>query len=303
MSSADADIRPGAERFVLQAAEGAIAGWRWPKPGAPQLVFLHATGFCARAYAAMLAAAREELDILALDLRGHGRTQLPADPQALRSWDVYARDLSAALDALPAIAGGRILAGHSCGAVVATLAAAVRSDVADLALIEPVATPRWMSLAARSPVWPRVSNRWPLVRGARARRAVFPSRVAAEESYGRKAFFARWREGVLADYLEDGLVEIDGGVRLSCDPAWEAATFAAQAHDFWGAVRRARVPVNVLIARDPSSTVSRGAEGALRRLGARISARSDASHLLPFEIPQQAATFLVNAAKRGPETR
>ncbi len=295
MANTLTDFTPAAERLTLQMHGGAVAGWRWPSPGDTQLVFLHATGFCASAYRPVFELARRQFDIFAIDLRGHGRTTLPADPSTLRSWSLYAADVAAALDALPTPQRGRILSGHSCGAVVAALAACGRKDVKRLALIEPVAMPSWMRHAAATPVWPLTVSRWPLVRGAKSRRAKFPSREAAAQNYGRKPLFARWTPDSLKGYLEDGLAEAENGVRLACTPDWEAATFAAQAHDFWGAVRRAPCSVHVLIARDPSSTVSRRAENRLNALGAQVTIREGVSHLLPLEDPEAAAAFLCAA--------
>lgn len=288
-------------RFTLPIeGRDEVAGRRWPNDGAPQLVFLHATGFCASAYAQMMSVARAHFDIFALDLRGHGGTTLPADPASLRSWDIYAEDLCAVLRQLPQPSRGRVLSGHSCGAVVAALAASRPgfdgAGLVSLALIEPVTTPRAMSLFAKTPFWPLIAARWPLVRGAKARRAEFPSRSAAAESYGRKPLFARWAEGALAAYLEDGLIDGSDSVRLACRPSWEAATFAAQAHDFWGAVRRAPAPIRILAADDPSSTVNPAARQRLRRRGADVSEIGGATHLVPFEHPDAAAAFLASAA-------
>lgn len=301
MTAAAAQMSNDSMRFELPIERrGEVSGRRWPNDGAPQLVFLHATGFCASAYAQMMSVARARFDIYALDLRGHGGTTLPADPASLRSWDTYAEDLCVALRLLPPPPRGRVLSGHSCGAVVAALAAArpgfEAAGLLSLALIEPVTPPRGMSLFAKTPFWPLIAARWPLVRGAKARRAEFPSRSAAAESYARKPLFARWAQGALAAYLEDGLIEGTDGVRLACRPAWEAATFAAQAHDFWGAVERAPAPISVLAAVDPSSTVSPAARRRLRRLGATISEIAGATHLAPFEDPGAAAAFLASAA-------
>lgn len=286
------DNHPVAERIRLPIPGGDVAGLRWASQGAMQLVFLHATGFCASAYAPMLRLAQARFDVCALDLRGHGRTSLSAEPTELRSWDLYADDVRQALDRLPTPSMGRILAGHSCGAVVAALAAVGRTDIAGLALIEPVAMPGALSAAARTPFWPLISGRMPLVRKARTRRATFPSRAAAAENYAKKPLFARWAPGVLDGYLEDGLVETEAGMGLSCTPAWEAATFSAQAHDFWGAIRRTTTPFFVLVANNRTSTVSRQAARHMQRYGAQLTLKSGVSHLVPFEDPPGAAAFL-----------
>jgi pimeloyl-ACP methyl ester carboxylesterase len=287
-----------AERFSVDIGEGAIAGWRWPNAGAPPLIFSHATGFCASAYKKMLQRLAGGFDVYAIDLRGHGRTGLPTDPARLRNWMIYARDLRAFLDRLAASAGGApkwTLAGHSCGAVVSVLAARGRRDVAALVLVEPVAMPPTAAFAARLPFWRAKARRFPLVKGALARRAEWPDRDDVFKSYERKRLFSTWAGGVLEDYLEDGLVETETGVRLACAPPWEAATFAAHGHDFWGAVAAAPAPITVLGAADKSSTLFGRAPRRFERRGAIVQRLHGVSHLLPLENPEAAADFIAGA--------
>lgn len=275
---------------------GLIAGWRWSNPGARRLLFAHANGFCASAYKQMLSQLAGEFDIYAIDLRGHGRTTLPADPAALRDWNVYARDIAALLDHRDLRGAPWILAGHSCGAVSVMLAAVGRNDVSSLALIEPVAPPPHLALFARTPLWPIVARRSSLAKGAKARRRVWAERSAVHESYARKSLFKAWAAGVLDDYLEDGLIERDGAVALACNPDWEAASFMAQAHDFWRAVAHSPGPVSVLGADHAGSTLFGGAASRFKRLNAALRLHKGAGHLLPLEAPEIAAAFVREAA-------
>lgn len=286
------DFDPAGERFAVALPEGSVAGWRFQNSGAPRLLFCHANGFCASAYRKMLSLLAPRFDVFAIDLRGHGRTSLPADPRKLRDWRVYAGDIAAVLDH-PSMQGGTwILAGHSCGAASAALAAEGRTDVARLALIEPVAPPPALALIASTPLWPVLAGRMPLARNARARRSRWTDREAARLSYSRKALFSAWAPGALEDYLKDGLREEGGEAVLACAPEWEAASFMAQAHDFWGAIARAPGPVRVLAADHPGSTLFAGAARRFARLGAEVTMQRGAGHLLPMEAPEAAAAFL-----------
>lgn len=278
------------QRIKIDLAGGALAGFHWPAPEKPPLLFLHATGFCASAYRRMLGGLQGRYDIYALDLRGHGGNTRPADPSRLRSWAPYVDDARAFLDRQER--KGWTLAGHSMGAATSLLAAQGRTDVAALRLIEPVAMPDWFSLAAKTPFWPVFAGGIPLVRQAARRRNEWPDRESVLASYARKGLFAGWAPGVLEDYLEDGLVEADGGVRLACDPAWEAATFAAQANDFWRAAAAAPAPVSVFAAEHASSTVTAAARARFRRLGADVTVKPGVSHLAPMEDPAALAGFL-----------
>lgn len=280
-------------RFTHDTAEGALAGWRWPNEGKPPLLFCHATGFCASVYKQMLQLLSDDFDIFALDMRGHGRTSLPVDPHGLRSWRIYARDISAFLDWRSQNAW--TLSGHSMGAVTAAMAATGRCDIQALKLIEPVAMHPLYALAAKTPFWGLAAARIPLVRQASKRRSAWRDKAAAQASYARKALFRKWVDGVLEDYLEDGLTKTANGVALACDPVWEAATFAAQANDFWPAVARAPAPVAVLAAGPGSSTVGPDARRRFRRCGAAVTSADSACHLIPMEDPVLSAEFILGA--------
>lgn len=288
------ESQQGATRFSIDLDDGVMAGRRWRRAGLPPLLFCHATGFCASVYKQMLEALSADYDVFALDMRGHGRTALPADAAHLRSWDIYARDIAAFLDAQNR--HGWTLAGHSMGAVTAAMAAQGRVDIAALRLIEPVAAHPLFALAARTPVWPLLSRRIPLAAKARRRRAEWPSRHEALDHYVRKALFQNWADGVLEDYLEDGLVIGTRRARLACDPAWEAATFAAQANGFWGAVRRAPALVEVFAADHPTTTVWSSARARFNRLGAHLTLATDLTHLAPMEDPGRLARFVAGSA-------
>jgi len=87
------------------------------------LVFVHANGFNARTYRTLLQPLSSALRIWAPDLRGHGATRLPAEPDGHRSWKDHRDDLIGLLEAIggPPVA----LAGHSIGGTSGLLAAAL----------------------------------------------------------------------------------------------------------------------------------------------------------------------------------
>lgn len=288
-----------ARRLTVAIDGGEVALLRFGRAGAPPLLFAHANGFCASAYARMFEAMGGAFDIFAADMRGHGLTRLPAAREGHRSMAIFGDDLRRTKTALAAHAGetGWTLAGHSLGGVAALKAAAGDEAVAAVRLIEPVSMPaRWNALAG-SRVWPLIAPHIPLVKGAARRRDRWPDRASALQSYQRKSFFAGWAEGVLADYLEDGLTPDGAGVRLSCAPQWEAANFAAHANDLWGALARTAAPVRVLAARHSSSTLRGDAEARFRRGGAAVERVAGVTHLIPFEAPETAAKFLTTAPR------
>ncbi|MCR5879828.1 alpha/beta fold hydrolase [Phenylobacterium sp. J367] len=128
-------------RIELPARGGAIAAYEIGPADRPiDLVFSHANGFNARTYLSILAPVAATRRILLPDIRGHGRTALPADPAGRADWTDARDDLLALLDVLDL--GDVTLAGHSMGATVSLLAAAeAPARVRDLVLFEPVIMP------------------------------------------------------------------------------------------------------------------------------------------------------------------
>ncbi|MEZ5921005.1 MAG: alpha/beta hydrolase [Parvularculaceae bacterium] len=289
------------ERLRIAISDGDLHVLRFGRKGAPPLLFAHANGFCASAYRQMLMLLGDAFDVYAVDLRGHGKTSLPTENPKHRGLSLFGRDVSELLDRLAdEIAHARWrLAGHSLGGVAVTFASAGREDVEELRLIEPVAMSPYYRMLASTPFWPLVAGKTYLVRAARRRRARWRTRSEVFERYRRKGLFKPFAAGVLEDYLEDGLSDDADGVALSCAPLWEATNFAAQADDFWAALKKAPAPVSVLAANHPqTSTVSRAAARRFRQLGASVEIIDGPTHLIPFEAPARAASFLKGETRR-----
>lgn len=286
----------GADRVHLAG----LAGLRWGQ-GPVSLVFLHANGFCASTYAGLLAPLVQAGagSILALDLRGHGRSTLPADPLLMDSWNVHAADVAAALDAAPegVRPGGAVLAGHSMGGQSAHLLAAARPDLAArCVLLDPVWLPGSFYLLARLPgAFRRLRERSPMSRAALRRRAVFASREEAARSWQGRGAFRTWTGSFLADFCVDGLSDLPGGtVTLSCAPAFEAACYAGHRHDPYGAHRHVRAPLLVVRAAK-GSTCPEGTARWLARRGADVRTPDGSSHFLPMESPDLCRDLLARA--------
>ena len=276
-----------------------------PEKPTPDIVFLHATSFNARTYRTLLEPIGERLSVLALDARGHGQTTLPARTFGYTSWRRHRDDLIAVLETFTAPV---TLAGHSMGATVSLLTAGKRTDlVAGLALLEPVVLPAAGYAMAQLPLAPLIQRYTiPLAAGALRRRARFESREAAIAGFTGRGVFKSFPADVIADYVADGLVEDGrGGFRLACAPRFEAATYCAQRHDPWEALRKVTDPL-VLVRAEKNSTIS---EAAMHRVAAikadaRVATVDGAGHMLPMERPDRAraaiesATLLAKAGRK-----
>ena len=261
---------------------GRIHTIEWLDAGerAPWLHFLHATGMHAHLYRDMLAPLAAHFRIVASDARGHGRTELAADPAQLTSWRTYQDDLAVLLDSIDA--GPWWYAGHSMGATVsAELAARRPAQVAGLVLIEPAFVP----FAVATGYTPDGPN--PMAEQAIRRRSVWPSAAAMIDAYRGRGVFARIGDDALTAYVEGGVRSgVDGSVELACAPAWEAATFRAVSAGLQPALAGWRRPLALLrgtvgstVGAADAASITAGVPGSIG------GCFEGAGHFLPLERP------------------
>lgn len=288
------------ERVSLNLSHGTMAGLKWActddKPAQPALIFLHANGFCASTYRILLSGLSEQLGrcVVGLDLRGHGRSQLPDNPDQQDSWNSHAHDIAEALSLIAP--KGTVLAGHSMGATSALLATALVPDlVKGLCLFDPVLAPSGFYLYAKLPwVFENWRRHFPMARNAAKRRAIFASREEAMAAYKGRGAFKSWPEKTIADYCDDGFHDTpDGKVTLSCAPAFEAACFAGQRHDPFRAMRAISIPARLLRA-GRGSTTAAILTPKLERCGISVETIAATSHFLPMERPDMCQAAMVD---------
>jgi len=268
--------------------------------GRPTVIWLHANGFNARTYLHTLGPLAEELNVLAIDQRGHGAT--PQNTSAHGKSDALDMrdDLLALLDAV--YRDQRvILAGHSMGGCVGLLAAAeVPHRVRALALFDPVILSRAAARGAMQAQGAAISENT-LVAKARNRRARFASRQEAFDVYRQRSIFRGWPQEALRDYVEAGFRDRpDGSVELACAPEWEAANFAAHGHDIWAAMSRIEAPVRIYRAEEGSTcAISQASE--FPRPPGQVVVRTvpGSTHFLPIEAPQVVRSALLEIAATG----
>ncbi len=263
-------------RKSLSVAEGSISYIAWPRQ-AQGLHFAHANGFNAQTYATLLAPLADSFSIVASDLRGHGHTELPTPPGFAQRWQIFADDLTGALQCF--FSEPVLLAGHSMGAIASLMVAASHPElVRALVLIEPVFVP---PVIGERPV-PDIAER------AAKRRAIFPSQAAMQDAYVGRGAFKGWPDAVLRDYIEGGTrATSDGQIALSCEPRVEAEDFRSSPVAAYEHASRINCPVTLIRGDGPGSTC--GAEEAAafvaRKPDTRLITVSGATHFLPMEYP------------------
>jgi len=273
---------------TFQRPDGEFHFINWGGAG-PLAHFAHATGLCAGAYSPLANILRSKLNILGMDDRGHGQTNLPANPDKLTNWNVFRDDLELFFDHLerPVVAMG-----HSRGAAVSLLLAVKRPDlIRALVLIDPTILPFswmwWWSLAKKTGF-----ARWlPIVATAAKRRWAWPDQESILNSYRQKAVFRTWQDGFLEAYIADGTEKYrKNGIRLSCEPAWESKCFSVCPHDIWRYVPRLKQPVLVLYGANSDTFLA----PAVKRFQsavphARFKCFEKSGHFVPMEQPEATA--------------
>ena len=204
------------------------------------IFFFHATGFNAETYIPFFLKLNELLEnqfsIYALDQRGHGLSEATAVPSELSSWNTYFEDGKNFLSKFSS--SENILMGHSMGGVVAArLAYDFEDKVSKSILIDPVL--QLQSLKFQIPFF-NISNKLfssllsffkknrasEMISNAKKRRSIFADKDEIFNHYQGRGAFTNWPEESLKAYINGGVRKENNQINLSCDPEWEAKTFA-----------------------------------------------------------------------------
>ncbi len=258
-----------------------------------RLLFCHANGFNGLANREIL----EPLGVhcIAIDMRGHGRSNLPTFPETLKDWHVFRDDI--AEFAARHIEGNFALAGHSFGGISAILAAPQLKDrLTGYVGFDPVSMPRYIQRMATFKFWREgMKKHVPIARGAGRRRSVFESFDFAFDRYQGRGAFKGVPDQILRDYLTDGLTETaDGMMRLSCAPEWEQAIFVAQNNNPYRAAKALPKNSHIIYGGKGGSvsTPSTRLRMRLAQPAMKVEYRKDLAHLFPFQNPDIAITTL-----------
>jgi pimeloyl-ACP methyl ester carboxylesterase len=180
------------------------------------ILLCHATGFCGRAYEPLARFLASQFHVWAVDMPGHGDSDLPAGGDF--SWQAMVGHVVAAAKAISSQRLACIF-GHSMGGAVALQAISDHPDLAAAAyLYEPI-------ISAPSDR-PAPGGRNPLAEGARRRQSTFASKQAVLWRYASRPPLNALNAASLAAYVDHGFDELpDGTVSLKCSPESEARTF------------------------------------------------------------------------------
>ena len=291
---------PEPERKFYDLCDGRISAVHFGDMSAPvRLIMLNANGFNGYSYKTIL----EPLGVhaIALDLRGHGMSELPTNVAALKNWYIFRDDIIEFFNRY--IEGPVVLAGHSYGAVTGILALPqIKEKVSGYVGFDPVLVPALARIVNRMPGGRSfMKKRLPIARNAGRRRSKFESLEAAFERYKNRGAFRGFTDEAFRDYLKGGLIPDGKGVRLACDPLWEQAIFVAQGHNVFKAISH--------LPRENSHITFAGKHGAVSFKSGRkaianvIGAKNvvfdkDRAHMFPMHDPDYAIGRLQRGLER-----
>lgn len=255
-----------------------------------QIFFAHANGFPSATYGKLFAALAPTYAVQHLGQHGH-------DPRfpVTDNWQNLVDELLHHLEQQDAPVWG---VGHSLGGVL-HLHAALRCPQyyrGVVMLDSPVLTraDQWLIQAAKR--WGFIDRITPAGRTL-GRREAFADLDSARRYFAGKALFRHFDPECLEAYLQHGLEQADGGLRLRFDPATEISIYRNIPHASPLPPRQLQVPLAMV----------RGAQSRVIRrhhaLGVRGMARGEyhslpGGHMFPLERPLDTASLLMNLFER-----
>lgn len=257
------------------------------------MLFIHATGFHARCWDQTIAHLPHGYHVIAIDLRGHGRSEKRG---LISDWTEPARDVIELLSHLRLASA--IGAGHSKGGhILVQAAAALPGQFSKLVLIDPVIMSP--EIYGSMPAWPQGTEH-PVAR----RRNSWESWEAMYEAFRHRKPYSHWLPKVLEDYCRHGVTKRpDGnGVQLACPPDIEASVYkAATGRDIYALIPAIKVPVTVLRAKQrdpgPRDFTDFSASPTWEKLAAQFAQGRDVflphlTHFIPMQDPELVARYV-----------
>lgn len=250
----------------------------------PVIIMLHATGFLPWLWHPIAKRLAGSCKIIAPYFCDHRHNE-PEDGGV--SWLVLAKDLCDLCQALDI--EKPLLAGHSMGATVITIANAIYDSPAEkIIMIEPIYLPEYIYSAGLS------VEQHPLASKAIRRRNKWATRDEALEYLKSKPLFASWDSEALELYLNYGMVPgASGGLTLTCSPRRETALFmGGLSYNPWPLLHKITSPTLVLEGEksENRSYIDLKKAASLIQNGT-YKLVEGAGHLIPMEKPGETANI------------
>lgn len=260
--------------------------------------FAHANGFPPGVYRDVLAGLGMKYHVMAMNFCCQAQCfdNCEFNKKQIEHWDELAEDL---VEFLTMMGTGPVIGvGHSLGGVVTMIASVKRPDLfRKIIMLDPVLlSPKLIFLGGIAALL-RQRHRMPLAVRARKRRNAWESREEAKDYFSRKKLFDRWEDRALQAYVDHGLIEEDGKLRLACLPECEARVFETFPLDAWSWVSKITVPT-VLICAEYSDVLGHDSWKLFGRLQPRAQRirLGGMGHLFPMQKIDRTVKFITDNA-------
>lgn len=269
---------------------------RWDG-AAPAALFVHATSFCADGWRPTIETVQQSiarpLRAVAIDQRGHGGSDAPADPAAYE-WTRLAEDVAAIASKLVAedpLQTPLIGVGHSSGATALLAAAGMHPErFAALVAIEPVL---WSEPASRS-ADSFAGSRF-LASAARRRRDRFGSPGEARERLRAKPPYQHFDPAAFDAVLRGTLAADGDGVKLISSSEREAACYdGAAALELWPLAARIRAPLLLVLGEHGAVAPALRDRLVASAPSAQIVTIPGGSHFVALEKPREVGAAIAH---------
>ena len=276
-------FKPTPHQTNVNGAKIAYLEYGQQQPDQPTLVFVHATGFHSRVWDYLIAAL-PDLHVIAVDQRGHGRSE----NLAVTNWQTFGQDLAELLTQLHITRGIGI--GHSMGGHSLIDGASKSGSLARLLLLDPTVGPP--DQYVEGSMFDFDGELHP----ASKRRASFSSVEEMLEQISTKSSFPLFHPQILHDYCQHALVtDTPGQLTLACPPVIEAQVYMSARSNtgVFDSVAQLSIPVRVVRAKMPapdqpmdfSSSPTWPGLADMFTHGSDIH-WPDCSHFIPMQRPQ-----------------
>ncbi|MEN6621577.1 MAG: alpha/beta hydrolase [Smithella sp.] len=251
---------------------------------APQMIFMHATGFLPWLWEPVI-----EDFVLTNNIRAPFICDYrSSNPETGLSWDIIARDLSD-LCRLQQIREPLIV-GHSMGATISVIATSLYGlQPRGLVLIEPIFLPD-QSYTCKYDI-----HSHPLASKSIKRVNHWNNEIESWSYLKSKPFFSRWDERVLRLYHKYGMQkQEDGSLRLTCSPQSEAALFmGGRIVNPWPLLPKINCPVLIIEGEISENKKFVDIQKAVSQLcNCRYRSVAGAGHLIPMEKPKEISEII-----------
>ena len=205
---------PSQQRIKLQNTD--LCYFVWDGAQDSTILLLHATGFHARCWDKTVAELPDSCRVIAVDLRGHGRSS----KNGPFGWFDIGNDVIDLVDALEL--HNIVVAGHSMGGHCVLFATSNRaSHFRSLVLVDPVVLAPEQYTEHVAIMAEMGTDEHPIAR----RRNQWKSPSEMFENFSKRHPFNLWQPSVLRDYCEFGLLPNRDGYELACPPKIEAQIY------------------------------------------------------------------------------